>query len=357
MLDIKVTLSQNLKQKPADESALGFGRIFTDHMFLMAYEKGIGWSNARIVPYGNFAMGPAAMVLHYGQAIFEGSKCYRRADGGLQLFRPQDNLARMSRSAERMGMPALDEESALEGLKQLIKIEEAWVPHKEGTSLYIRPFIIATDPQLGVHPSHTYIFAIILSPVGSYYAAGINPVKIYVEREYVRCVKGGTGRAKAGGNYAASLIGQKRAEDMGYAQVLWLDGIYRKYIDEVGAMNVFFVINGTVVTPSLEDGNILPGVTRASCVELLQKWGIPVEERKLSIDEVIAANENGTLDEAFGTGTAAVISPIGELFDEGKHMIINNNEIGPIAQKLYDAITGMQWGKKPDEMGWIEKID
>ena len=356
MLNIRVEKTTSPKVKP-DYKKLGFGNYFTDHMFLMDYSVEEGWHDARIVPYGPIALDPSAMVFHYAQELFEGMKAYRRADGGVQLFRPWKNIERMNNTCDRLCVPQIPAEDVLQAIKAVVKTDEDWVPYDEGTSLYIRPFIIATDAHLGVHPSHTYLFAIILSPVGSYYAAGINPVKIYVEREYVRCVKGGTGRAKAGGNYAASLIGQKRAEDMGYAQVLWLDGIYRKYIDEVGAMNVFFVIDGTVVTPSLEDGNILPGVTRASCVELLQKWGIPVEERKLSIDEVIAANENGTLNEAFGTGTAAVISPIGELFDEGKHMIINNNEIGPIAQKLYDAITGMQWGKKPDEMGWIEKID
>jgi len=263
----------------------------------------------------------------------------------------------MNATCDRLCVPQIPAEDVLQAIKAVVEVDKDWVPYDEGTSLYIRPFIIATDPMLGVHPSHTYIFAIILSPVGSYYAAGINPVKIYVEREYVRCVKGGTGRAKAGGNYAASLIGQKRAEDMGCAQVLWLDGVERKYIDEVGAMNVFFVINGTVITPELTDGNILPGVTRMSCIELLKKWGVPVEERKLSIDEVIEAQKNGTLNEAFGTGTAAVISPIGELYDGDTKMVINNNEIGSIAKKLYDAITGIQWGKDADIMGWIEKID
>ncbi len=356
MLDIKIERTATPKTKP-DYSKLGFGKYFTDHMFLMNYSTEKGWHDARIVPYGPLTLDPSAMVFHYAQELFEGLKAYRTAEGKIQLFRPDRNIERMNNTCDRLCVPQIPAEDVLQAIKAVVEADKDWVPYDEGTSLYIRPFIIATDPMLGVHPSHTYIFAIILSPVGSYYAAGINPVKIYVEREYVRCVKGGTGRAKAGGNYAASLIGQKRAEDMGCAQVLWLDGVERKYIDEVGAMNVFFVIDGTVITPELTDGNILPGVTRASCVELLKKWGVPVEERKLSIDEVIEAQNNGKLDEAFGTGTAAVISPIGELYDGDNKMVINNNEIGAVAKRLYDAITGMQWGKTEDYMGWIEKID
>lgn len=356
MLNIKIEKTAQPKVKP-DYNKLGFGNYFTDHMFIMNYSIEEGWHDARIVPYAPIALDPSAMVFHYAQELFEGLKAYRTAEGKIQLFRPQKNIERMNNTCDRLCVPQIPADDVLQAIKAVVEVDKDWVPYSEGTSLYIRPFIIATDAHLGVHPAHNYLFVIILSPVGSYYEAGINPVKIFVEREYVRCVKGGTGRAKAGGNYAASLIGQKRAEDMGYAQVLWLDGIERKYIDEVGAMNVFFVIDDVVITPSLEDGNILPGVTRASCVELLQKWGYKVEERKLSIDEVMEANKAGKLCEAFGTGTAAVISPIGELFDEGEKVIINNNEIGPIARKLYDAITGLQWGKTEDYMGWIEKID
>ena len=356
MLNIRIERTPAPKTKP-DYSKLGFGRYFTDHMFLMDYSTEKGWHDARIVPYGPLQLDPSAMVFHYAQELFEGLKAYMRADGGIQLFRPDKNVERMENTCDRLCVPRIPEEDVLQAIKAVVSVDRDWVPKSEGTSLYIRPFIIATDPHLGVHPSHTYLFAIILSPVGSYYAAGINPVKIYVEREYVRCVKGGTGRAKAGGNYAASLIGQQRAEDMGCAQVLWLDGVHRKYIDEVGAMNVFFVIDGVVVTPELTDGNILPGVTRASCVELLKKWGVPVEERKVSIDEVLEASDNGKLDEAFGTGIAAVISPVGELYDGDREIVINNNEIGPISKRLYDAITGIQWGKTEDVMGWIEKID
>ena len=356
MLDIKITATTSKKEKPAD-NVLGFGRYFTDHMFIMDYDVAKGWHDARIVPYGPIALDPSAMVFHYAQELFEGLKAYRCADGHIQLFRPDKNIERMNNTCRRMCVPEIPLEDALQAIKTLVEYEKDWVPHSEGTSLYIRPFIIATEPQLGVHPSKLYKFIIILSPVGSYYAGGLDPVKIMIERKYVRCVKGGTGEAKVGGNYAASLLGQKEAEEKGYAQVLWLDGIERKYIDEVGAMNVFFVIDGTVITPSLADGNILPGVTRRSCIELLKKWGYSVEERKISIDEVVEAHENGKLQESFGTGTAAVISPVGEYNDDGKVITINDGKIGPISQKLYDSLTALQWGKVEDDMGWIVRVD
>lgn len=355
MLDIRIEKTTSPKKKPTGK--LGFGKIFTDHMFLMNYSTELGWHDARIVPYGGITLDPSAMVFHYAQELFEGLKAYRRADGEVQLFRPDCNVARMNNTCTRLCVPQIDPEDALQAIRALVAVEKDWVPCEDGASLYIRPFIIATDEFLGVHPSHTYLFAIILSPSGAYYDAGLDPVKIYVEREYVRCVKGGTGIAKAGGNYAASLIGQQRAEEMGYAQVLWLDGVHRKYIDEVGAMNVFFVIDGVIVTPDLTDGNILPGVTRRSCIELLKHWGMPVEERKVSIDEIHEAYQNGTLNEVFGTGTAAVISPVGELFDNGVRMIVNEGKIGPVAQKLYDAITGIQWGKTEDVMHWTVPVE
>ena len=355
MLNIRYELVQNRKEKP-DQNKLGFGRYFTDHMFIMDYTDGKGWHDARIVPYGPLSLDPACMVFHYAQEMFEGLKAYRTPNGDVQLFRPDKNIERMNNTNERLCIPKLEPSDVLDAIKALVATEEDWVPSVEGTSLYIRPFIIATDVQLGVHPSHTYKFMVILSPVGSYYPEGIKPVKIFVENEYVRAVKGGTGFAKVGGNYACSLIGQKKAEQMGYAQVLWLDGIEHKYIDEVGAMNVFFVIDGKVITPSLAEGSILPGVTRNSCIKLLGDMGYEVEERKLSIDEVEAAYKNGTLNEAFGTGTAAVVSPMG-LLDNGKEkMIINNQEIGPIAQKLYDTLTGIQWGKIEDKYGWTVKV-
>ena len=292
MLNIRYELTKEKKVKP-DYNKLGFGQYFTDHMFLMNYSTEKGWHDARIVPYGPIALDPACAVFHYAQEMFEGMKAYKTANGDVQLFRPMKNIERMNRTNERMCIPQIDPDDALEAIKAIVKTDEDWIPTEEGKSLYIRPFIFATDAKLGVHPSHTYLFAIILSPVGAYYASGINPVKICIERDYVRAVRGGTGFAKVGGNYASSLKGQEKAESMGYAQVLWLDGIERKYIDEVGAMNVFFVIDGEVITPALDEGNILPGVTRASTIELLKSWGIPVTERRLAIDEVLEAAKEG----------------------------------------------------------------
>ena len=356
MLNIKYELKTERKAKP-DWNNLGFGKYFTDHMFIMDYDKGMGWHDARIVPYQNLSLDPACMVFHYAQEMFEGLKAYRTPDGDIQLFRPDKNIERMNNTNTRLCIPHLEPSDVIDALKALVSVEKEWVPCADGTSLYIRPFIIATDVQLGVHPSKSYKFMIILSPVGSYYPEGIKPVKIFVEREYVRAVKGGTGYAKVGGNYACSLIGQEKAEKMGYSQVLWLDGIEHKYIDEVGAMNVFFVIDGKVITPALEEGNILPGVTRASCIQILEKFGYTVEQRKLSLDEVISAYKDGKLNEAFGTGTAAVVSPIGMLDTGDIQMTINNGVIGDIAQKLYDTLTGIQWGKIDDEFGWTLKVN
>ncbi len=355
MIDIKIVKTATPKVKP-DQTKLGFGNYFTDHMFMMNYTEGKGWYDARIVPYAPFELDPAAMVFHYAQEMFEGLKAYRTAEGKIQLFRPERNIERMNRTNERMCIPQVNNEDVLTALKTLVELEKDWVPTNEGTSLYIRPFIFATDAHLGVHVAKNYIFAIILSPVGSYYKDGINPVKIFVENEYVRAVKGGTGFTKCGGNYAASLIGQKKAEELGYAQVLWLDGIEHKYIDEVGAMNVFFVIDGEVITPTLEMGSILPGVTRMSCIELLKSWGYKVTERRLAIDEVIAAQKAGKLDEAFGTGTAAVISPIGQLNAYGEILSVNDGKIGAISQKLYDNLTGIQWGRVEDTLGWVVPV-
>ncbi len=356
MQEITITRTTAPKQKPQDESALGFGRIFTDHMFLMNYEEGKGWFNPRIVPYGAFDMDPAAMVLHYGQAIFEGTKCYRRADGGLQLFRPADNLARMSRSAMRMGMPALDEETALEGLKQLVKLEADWVPHRDGTSLYIRPTMISTDVGLGVHASKTYLFYIILSPVGAYYKEGLKPVSIYVEDEYVRAVRGGVGFTKCAGNYAASILAGDVAEKKGYSQVLWLDGVEQKYVEEVGSMNMMFAYGNKIVTPKL-NGSILPGITRDSVLKLAAQLGYEAEEGRLDAEVIFADAKSGKLTEAFGTGTAAVISPVGTLAMRDEKVTVGDGGIGPVSQKLYDTLTGIQYGRIPDENGWVVPID
>ncbi len=341
--------------KPAADQPLGFGHIFTDHMFVMDYVDGQGWINPQIVPYGPISLEPSAMVFHYGQAIFEGLKAYRAPDGSINLFRPRLNFERINVSNARMVIPAIDVDFCVNCLKQLVELEQDWIPSAPGTSLYIRPFIIATDPYLGVRPSHTYKFMIILSPSGAYYPQGLNPVNIYVEDEYVRAVKGGTGFAKTPGNYAASLISQANAYASGYVQVLWLDGVHRKYIEEVGSMNVFFVIDGKLVTPAL-NGSILPGITRRTVLELARALGIETEERQIAIDELIAAAKAGRVSEVFGSGTAAVISPVGELKYENDIMTFNKGKIGTLSQKFYDIITGVQFGLQPDIYGWIEKL-
>lgn len=350
---ISVQLSETKKPKPTGD--LAFGTIFTDHMFIMDYEEGKGWHDARITPYEPLSIDPAAMIFHYGQTIFEGLKAYHTEDGSIQLFRPEKNFERMNNSNKRMVMPQIDEDFVLQALKKLLNIEKDWVPTTEGTSLYIRPFIIATQSYLGVAPSTNYKFMIILSPVGSYYKEGINPVKIAVENKYVRAVLGGTGEAKTAGNYASSLIAEELMTKGGYAQVLWLDGIEKKYIEEVGSMNVFFKVNGEIITPKLT-GSILPGVTRDSVIQLLKHWNLPVTERKISMAEIAEAHANGTLEEAFGTGTAAVISPVGQLTWNDQDFKINNGETGEIAKKLYDTLTSIQYGKTEDPFGWVQKV-
>ncbi len=350
-MDIRIDLTKTPKIKPADQTKLGFGKIFTDHMFVMNYDEGQGWHDARIVPYGPIELDPSAMVLHYGQEVFEGLKAYRAEDGRILLFRPDRNIARLNNSNDRMCIPRLDPEFAVEAIRKLVEVEKDWVPSLEGTSLYIRPFIFATDAQLGVHPGKHFLFMVILSPVGAYYPEGLNPVKIYVEDKYVRAVRGGIGFAKTGGNYAASLKSQQEAEEVNYTQVLWLDGVERKYVEEVGTMNVFFIIDDEIITPEL-NGSTLPGVTRMSSIEILRSWGYKVTERKLAIDEIAAAAKEGRLKEAFGTGTAAVISPIGQLKYEDDVMIINDGKIGDVSQRLYDTLTAIQWGKIEGPEGW-----
>lgn len=352
--NISVTLSSTRRQKPEDEK-LVFGKVFTDHMFVMDYSGEKGWHDPRIIPYQPIQIEPSAMVFHYGQTVFEGLKAYS-ADGNILLFRPERNFKRMNQSNDRLVIPRIDEALVLEGLKKLIRVDYEWLPKLEGTSLYIRPFIIATEPSLGVHPASQYKFIIIMCPVGSYYNEGVHPVKIAVESKYVRAVAGGTGTAKTAGNYAASLKAQEVAEESGYSQVLWLDGVEKKYIEEVGSMNIFFKINGTVVTPAL-NGSILEGVTRNSIIELLKYWNIPVEERKISMEEVYQAYKDGVLEEVFGTGTAAVISPVGELFWNNEKMVVNGGETGELSMKLYNTLTAIQVGKAPDPFGWVVKVE
>lgn len=355
MQEIKIELTEKKKAKPAEGEKLGFGHIFTDHMFIMNYTEGKGWHDPRIVPYQNIALAPAAMVFHYGQEMFEGLKAYRSEDGKTYLFRPDMNAKRANSSNARLCIPQIPEEDFVNAVETLVSVDKDWVPSTPGTSLYIRPFIIATDEFLGVAPSKTYLFMIILSPSGAYYESGLAPVGIWIEDEYVRAVRGGIGFAKTGGNYAASLIAQVKAHNDGFSQVLWLDGVEREYIEEVGAMNIFFKIDGKIVTPML-NGSILPGITRNSVIQLCKSWGYEVEERKISVDELIEAQNTGKLDECFGTGTAAVISPVGKLRYKDDVMTINNGEIGPVSQKLYDNLTGIQWGKLPDPFGWRVEV-
>ncbi|WP_372663469.1 branched-chain amino acid aminotransferase [Cohnella sp.] len=352
---ITVELSSAKKQKPASPALLGFGKYFTDHMFIMNYDQGEGWHHPRIVPYQPILLDPAAKVFHYGQTVFEGMKVYQTLDQRILMFRPAKNIQRLNASNDRLSIPPLNEELVLEALRQLVLIDRDWIPSEQGNSLYIRPFIIATQNTLGVAPSENYQFMIILSPVGSYYEEGINPVSIYVEDQFVRAVPGGMGTAKAGGNYAAGLKAQQLASVKGYSQVLWLDGVHRKYIEEVGSMNVFFKIGNTVLTPAL-NGSILDGVTRDSVLQLLRHWNIPVQERLISIDELIDAFGSGELVEAFGTGTAAVISPIGELCFQGKKLTLQEGKTGPLAAQVYDVITGIQRGSIPDPFGWAKEL-
>ncbi|MDO5026937.1 MAG: branched-chain amino acid aminotransferase [Tissierellia bacterium] len=355
MVDIKVIETKN-PSPDIDEDNLAFGREFTDHMFIMDFKDG-SWQDPRIVPFSNIELSPAAVVLHYGAEIFEGLKAYRREDGRVQLFRPELNIQRLNKSAERLALPTIDEEDSLEYLKAFVKHEERFVPSKEGASLYIRPLMIGVDAFLGVHPANEVKYIIMASPSGSYYGKdGLKPVKIIIENEDVRAVRGGTGMAKCGGNYGAQIRASKKALDMGFMEVLWLDGVERKYIDEVGAMNVFFVIDDTVVTPEL-NGSILSGVTRRSIIELLKDQGYKVEERKISVQELIKGLEEGRVKEAFGTGTAAVITPIGSFTCENKDYVVGDFEVGKITMSLYESLMGIQRGKIEDKHAWTKILD
>jgi branched-chain amino acid aminotransferase len=353
-MEITITRSKNPKPKPVD-AKLGFGTIFTDHMFNMDFDREKGWHSPRIEPYRSIAMDPATMFLHYGQGVFEGLKAYRTAAGKIQLFRPRENLKRLNRSCRRLCIPEVDEALALDAMKQLIALEKDWVPSAAETSLYIRPTIIAMDPFLGVRASHTYRFFIILSPVGAYYPEGFNPVKILVTSEYVRAVRGGIGEAKTPANYAASLLAGEEAHRAGYTQVLWLDGVEQKYLEEVGSMNIFFVIQDEIITPAL-NGSILPGITRDAVIALAKLRHDRVSERKISITELMEAHTAGKLQEVFGAGTAAVISPVGEINYGDKVITIAGGKVGPVAKKYYQAITDIQYGKAEDPMGWIEAV-
>lgn len=351
---IRITRAAAKKAKPKDKD-LTFGTVFTDHMFVMDFQEEKGWYDPRIEPYGPLSLDPAAAVLHYAQAVFDGLKAFRGKDGTVRLFRPQKHIERMNNSAKRMCIPPLDPEMALKSLVALVGLEKDWVPSTVGTSLYVRPTIIAREAFLGVRPAHSYIYYVILSPVGAYYPEGMNPVKILVVDKYVRAVEGGVGAAKTAGNYAASLYAAEEAKHAGFTQVLWLDGRERKYLDEVGTMNIMLKIGDEVITPPLT-GTILPGVTRDSALTLMREWGLRVAERQVSIDEVAQAAHKGTLKEVWGTGTAAVISPVGELAYKGERIVINEGKIGELTQKLYDAIVGIQYATAPDTHGWTVPV-
>ena len=348
--DLTITQTQNPKEKP-DPATLGFGEVFTDHMFIVDYDEGRGWHDPRIVPYGPISLDPAAAVLHYAQEVFEGLKTYKTADGGLRLFRPDMNAKRTNMSNDRICLPPIDEGVFVDAIKALVDLDRDWAPDYPGTSLYIRPFTIATEPFLGVRPAKSYSFIIILSPVGPYYKGGLKPTRIYVEDKYVRSTEGLSGNAKIGGNYALSLKSQVEAQAMGYNQVLWLDGRERRFVEEIGTSNAFFVIGGEAFTAPLT-GTILPGVTRDSAIRILRDRGVAVREERFTIDEVYAAADSGELDEVFASGTAAVISPVGEMLWKDRHITINGGEIGALAQSLYDTITGIQNGTLPDPYGW-----
>jgi len=353
-MDIRIERTSRPKAKP-DWNNLFFGRYYTDHMFIADYTEGSGWHDLRVVPYAPLSLDPAAMVFHYAMEVFEGLKAYAAKDGRILLFRPLENARRFNSSAGRICMPAFPENDFLEAIQTLVRTDQDWVPRAPDTSLYLRPFMIATEPHLGVRVSKRFQMLVIASPVGAYYPEGLNPVKIYLEDEYVRAVKGGTGFTKCGGNYAASIIAQKKAEALGFTQVLWLDGVEKKYIEEVGAMNVMFQIGDEVVTPEL-GGSILPGVTRSSVMDLLRSWNVSVSERRLSIDELYSAARSGALRESFGTGTAAVISPIGAFGINGELLRVADGGIGPLSRKLYDTLTGIQWGRLPDPFGWTREV-
>lgn len=353
-MDIQFMPSAQLKPKP-DQSRLGFGKIFTDYMFTMEYARGEGWHNPRIRPYAPLQLDPSSSVLHYSQSVFEGMKAYRTASGEIQLFRPRDNFNRMNSSNDRLAIPRIDVDDALQATLELVRKEEAWVPSAADTTLYIRPTIIATDPFLGVHSAEHYLFFIILSPSGAYYPEGMAPVRIYVEDAYVRAVRGGMGFSKTGGNYAASILAGEAAKAKGYTQVMWLDGVEQRYVEEVGSMNMFFKVNGELWTPEL-NGSILPGITRDSVMRLAREEGIPVIEKKIDICELFETGEKGNVEEAFGTGTAAVISPVGWLQFRDRQLTIADGKTGPLAQKLYDTLTGIQFGNLSDPYGWTVKV-
>jgi len=351
---IRITRTATKKEKPKDKD-LAFGNVFTDHMFVMDFQEEKGWYDPRVEPYGPFPMDPATAVLHYGQGLFEGLKAFRGRDGKIRLFRPQKHVERLNRTAERMCIPTLDPEMVLKSWTTLVDVDRDWTPSSVGTSLYVRPTIVASEPFLGVRPAKQYLYFVIISPVGPYYPEGMNPVKIKVIDKYVRAVVGGLGEAKTSANYAASLYAAEEAKHEGFTQVLWLDGVHRKYIEEVGTMNIMLKIGDEIITPPLA-GTILAGVTRDSVLTLMREWKLRVSERPVTIDEVREAASKGTLKEVWGTGTAAVISPVGELAFQRDRIVVNGGRIGELTQRLYETIVGIQYGTAPDPRGWTVTV-
>jgi branched-chain amino acid aminotransferase len=354
-LELSPVPQEQRKTPPATMSGVVFGTVFTDHMFVMEWEAGKGWQNAEIKPYGPLSLSPSTLVLHYGQEAFEGLKAYHGPGGKTLLFRPEQNFERMNRTARRMCLPELDIDFTMNALKQLLREDKAWIPQEAGTSLYIRPTMIATEPFLGLKVSSRYLFFIITCPVGSYYPEGFNPVKITVCEKYVRAAPGGVGEAKTAGNYAASNLAEKEAKEAGFTQVLWLDAVERRYVEEVGSMNIFFVFNNELHTPSL-NGTILPGITRMSVLELARHWGMKVVERRIPIDEVVAGVTDGTVSEVFGSGTAAVVSPVGLLNYKGQNHTVGDGQTGPVVRKLFEQLTAIQYGRESDPFGWVVEV-
>lgn len=350
--DFTITKTTTPKTKP-DPDNLSFGTSFTDHMFIMDYKPDKGWHDGRVVPYAPFVLDPATVYFHYAQGDFEGLKAYKTAEGKVVFFRPDMNAKRTRISNERMCIPDLEEDLYIAAIKALVEVDQDWIPEKDGMSLYIRPFIFASEPFLGVRPSDEYIFAIIACPVGSYYKGGMKPTKILVEEGFARSVKGGTGFTKVCGNYAPGMVCEKKAHEMGYDQILWLDGAEHKYVEEIGTSNAFFVVGDQIWTASLESGTILPGITRNSAITLLKDWGYDVQEKRFTIQEISDAYDTGLLKETFATGTAAVISPVGELKWRDKQMIVNGGQIGELSMKLYNALTDIQYGRAEDKFGWV----
>lgn len=354
MPTIRTEVSGTRKSRPADGNLI-FGRVFTDHMAMAEWEEGRGWLDPRVVPYGPFSMDPAAAVFHYGQEIFDGLKAFRALDGSVRLFRVDRHCRRLSEGAARLCMPAVDVELLRDLLVTLVDVDRDWVPAAPGTSLYLRPTLIASEPFLGVRPSKQYRFFAIASPVGSYSGASFSPAKIWIEDRLVRAAPGGLGAVKAGANYAASLLAAEQAKARGFDQVLWTDAISHRHLEEVGTMNLVVVIGDEVVTPAL-DGTILGGVTRDSVLTLCREWGIKVSERPVAVDEVLEANKSGRLREVFGCGTAAVITPVGTLGWKDGSFEVNGGQPGELARRLLTAITDVQYGRAPDTHGWITKV-